>query len=106
MPQRRSYAWPVLTTIVAILVVIIALPQRWRAGIPVLGNPRLHLGLDLAGGTQLDFRISEEEIRSQLQELNKQIADAQAHGASAEELQTLELQRRNVQEQQQNLVEA
>ncbi len=106
MAARRSYLWPVLTAIVAVAVVLVAAPQDWKTWAPgFLRAPSLHLGLDLAGGTELDFRISEEEINSQLASLDAQIAKQQAAGGG-DELAKLEAQRQSIQDQQANLMEA
>jgi protein-export membrane protein SecD len=111
MTRRRSYAWPVLTVVIAVLVVTIALPQQWRSHIPLLNRPALHLGLDLAGGTQLDFRISEEEINQQLKDVDAQIATLEKSGttgtgSAANELISLRNEKTAIQSQQSNLVEA
>lgn len=86
--------------------VLVALPQEWRNAVPLLNIPQYRFGLDLAGGTQLDFRISEEEIRQQVEEIDRRIGEAQAQGASAGILTQLELEKQAIQDQQQNLMEA
>ena len=107
MPRRRSYTWPIVAAIVALLIVIIALPQRWRAWAPTfLQQPGLHLGLDLAGGTQLDFRISETEIQDQMNTIQQQIDQAHKTNAAADTLNALRAQLKSVQDQRSNLVEA
>ncbi len=107
MPKQRSLLRPTLAAILAVVVIFLALPQSWRTWAPsVLQNPRLHLGLDLAGGTQLDFRISEEEIRTQIAALDKQISEAEAASAGIERINDLLAQKASVQEQSTNLVEA
>ena len=63
MRKRTSYAWPTASVILAIVLVVIALPdsaKQWAPGFVRAAG--LHYGLDLAGGTQLDFRISEREM--------------------------------------------
>ncbi len=106
MAARRSYLWPVLTMIIAVAVVLVAAPQDWKKWAPsFVRAPSLHLGLDLAGGTELDFRISEEEINSQLASLDEQIAKQQAAGGG-DELSKLEAQRQSIKDQQANLMEA
>ncbi len=106
MAARRSPLWPIVTVIVAIAVMLVAMPQEWKKWAPsFIQAPSLHLGLDLAGGTQLDFRISEEEITSQLADLDKQIAAAQQEGGG-NALAQLQAERQSIQDQKQNLMEA
>ncbi|MSR87046.1 protein translocase subunit SecD [Candidatus Peribacteria bacterium] len=107
MPKNRTLTWPLVTLVVGALALLIALPQEWKGWAPgFLSRPALHLGLDLAGGTQLDFRISEEEIRKQLDEVNTEITRLEKSGAPAEELNIARSQRQSIQDQQGNLVEA
>jgi protein-export membrane protein SecD len=110
MASRSPSVWPIVSVVVAVLVIIIALPSSLKKGwAPSFLNPGFHLGLDLAGGTQLDFRISENEIQDQLKNLNQQISDLQAQGggtASGTTLVELQNERSAIQAQQQNLVEA
>ncbi len=107
MSQRRPLFWPIVSIGIAILVVTIALPQSWKVGFPsFLRSPALHLGLDLAGGTQLDFRISEQEIADQLAEIDKKIAEGEANGTPAEELTQLRNEKFTIETQSTNLVEA
>lgn len=106
MATRKSY-WPAVTAVAGLFVLFVSLPAQWKTWAPGFLNPDFHFGLDLAGGTQLDFRISEDEIKAQLADLNKQIAQAEAKGtASGITLNELKNQRAAVQAQQQNLVEA
>ena len=106
MASRSNRLWPVLTVIVAVAVFIVALPSSWKTWAPSFLNPGFHFGLDLAGGTQLDFRISEEEILSQLASIDTQIAEAKANNASTEIITQLQNDRFVVEEQRTNLVEA
>src|SRR3989338_2199500 len=106
MPKQRSLVWPVITAIVAVLIAFLALPQSMRQWAPGLRSPRIHFGLDLAGGTQLDFRISEQEMLDQKETLKVQIAKLHAQGASAETIGELELQIVSLEEQQRNVLEA
>ncbi len=106
MSNNRSIVWPVSTGIIAVLVGIIALPQDMRSGIPLLGLPNIHFGLDLAGGTQLDFRISEQEMLDQRAALQQQIDQWKSENASAERIGSLELQIAALDEQQRNVLEA
>lgn len=104
---KKAYTWPVLVTAIAVALVVIALPQdnrQWAPGF--LRNAQLHLGLDLAGGTQLDFRISEKEITEQIDSLSSEITQLKARGASNDKIITLENQLNSVQQQKENLVEA
>jgi protein-export membrane protein SecD len=102
--NKRSF-WPVVTVIVAILCLIIALPDSWKPWAPSFLKPSSRLGLDLAGGTQLDFRISEDEINSREQQLAQELADLKKEGKSKEAL-AKEFELTNVQQQHANLVEA
>jgi len=79
MASRRISTWPALAIIVGLSLAIIALPQGARMWAPgFLRAPMLHFGLDLAGGTQLDFRISEKEVQDQIKSLEKEIAQMEA----------------------------
>ena len=107
MALRRSRFWTGLTIVIGAIVLVLALPQSVRSSFPILGNPTLHFGLDLAGGTQLDFRISEQEMREQIASLDEQIANLRASGvASDEQIFQLEQQRDALEDQQENIVEA
>lgn len=118
MPRNRSLLWPITTAIIGLLLVIFALPQSSRQGaveaIPEKVQPlfspfssaKLHYGLDLAGGTQLDFRISEAEMREQYDKLVAEIRAGEDAGLSAEELDRLRLQRDTIKTQQENIVES
>lgn len=105
--NRSPYLWPVVSAVVAALVVVIALPSEWKAWAPgFLSAPSLHLGLDLAGGTQLDFRISEEEIAQERAAVAQELQAARNRGASQEMIASLQLQLQTIDNQQENLVEA
>ncbi len=107
MARRSSYIRPALTVFIAVIVVLLALPQSWKTWAPgFISAPKLHLGLDLAGGTQLDFRISEEEIAAQLKSINAEIAEAQKNNRPKEEIDILKAQKASIEEQQSNIVEA
>ncbi len=107
MANQHNYWKPAIAGVVTLLVVIIALPSSWKTFLPgFLRDPELHFGLDLAGGTQLDFRISEAEIEKQLAAIDKQIADLEAQGSGGEQMDILRLERSVVEEQQRNIVEA
>jgi preprotein translocase subunit SecD len=107
MASRNNKLWPVVSVVLSVLVVIIALPSSLKQGWPSFLNPDFHLGLDLAGGTQLDFRISEAELQDQLATINKQIADIQSgSGGTAQDLTELTNERAVITQQDQNIVEA
>lgn len=107
MASRKSSFWPIIGTILGVMILMIALPQSWKSGwAPSFLQPDFHLGLDLAGGTQLDFRISENEIEEQIASIDKQIGDLEAQDGSPERLSQLRFERQVIQEQRTNLVEA
>ena len=107
MPKRRSLLWPVVSALVGILLLLVAVPQEWKGWAPAfLRSPALHLGLDLAGGTQLDFRISEEEIDSQLNQLNNQIDTLKQNNGDAQRITRLQNEKQAIETQRSNLVEA
>lgn len=107
MARHNSRTWPTLTAIVAVLLLIIALPQSMRQWAPgFLQSPSLHFGLDLAGGTQLDFRISEKEIQEQIASIKQEIAELEARGSSNDKIVTLQNQLLSVEQQYENVVEA
>ncbi len=107
MARNRTFTWPTFTIIIAVFMMVIALPQSTRQWAPgFLKNPKLHFGLDLAGGTQLDFRISEKEIQEQIVTLKKDIAQMEARGAGNDKIIALQNQLSSVEQQNQNVVEA
>ncbi len=107
MPKKRLFLWPVVTVVIAACILLIALPQGWKSWAPsFLRAPSLHLGLDLVGGTQLDFRISEDEISAQVLQLTQEIADAQSKKAPADQIARLQSEKLSIEQQHQNLVEA
>lgn len=107
MSSRRFLTWPAVTVAVGLLALLIALPQEWKGWAPwFLQRPVLHLGLDLVGGTQLDFRISEEEIRKQLEDIDAEIVRLKQSGGSAQNLNIAIAQRQSIHDQKNNLVEA
>lgn len=107
MSARKISFWPATTVVIGLLAILIALPEQWKGALPAfIRRPALHLGLDLAGGTQLDFRISEEEIHSQLTQIDAEIDQLEKSGAGAEALNIARTQQRSILEQQTNLVEA
>ncbi len=107
MAQKRPYLWPIVVTLVGVCLFIVSLPSGWRQWAPsFLRTPGLHLGLDLAGGTQLDFRISEEEIKKQQEDIRTQIQTLQSQAGSTTEVQQLQSHLRSIEDQERNLVEA
>lgn len=103
--QQRMSVWTVLTIVVGIIAGIIALPTDWKPWAPAFLKPELHLGLDLAGGTQLDFRISEDEINARKAQLQKEI-DALSNGGDATKLNAKRFELQSVEQQHRTLVEA
>lgn len=104
---RSSIFWPILTAVIGITMIFIALPASMKKSLPpYLRGPTLHYGLDLAGGTQLDFRISEKEIEDELNKIDQEIAAAKKQQNSSDRVSNLELQRRTIEDQRKNLVEA
>lgn len=107
MASRSVPYWPIISAVLGVLIVIVALPQQYKEGwAPAFLNPSFHLGLDLAGGTQLDFRISEAEIQDQLRTLDEEIRTLEESGIGGDRINELRNEKQIVQEQQQNLVEA
>lgn len=107
MANRSPRFWPAVTIVAGILALIVALPTGWKQSwAPSFLQPDFHLGLDLAGGTQLDFRISESEIDEQLKTIDAEIAKVESENGSNERLTQLRNERTVVLQQQQNLVEA
>lgn len=102
---KRSSSWPAATAIAGLALLFVALPGEWKSALPSWLNPPFHFGLDLAGGTQLDFRISEDEIRSQMEQVDADIAEAEQAGGG-DRLTILRNERRVLEDQQQNIVEA
>ncbi len=104
---KRASPWAITAGVIGLLLFVIALPKEARLWAPgFLKAPELHFGLDLAGGTQLDFRISEKEMQEQIQTLKKDIAEHEARGASNEKIISLQNQLVSVESQAQNIVEA
>ncbi|MFH0769833.1 MAG: protein translocase subunit SecD [Candidatus Peregrinibacteria bacterium] len=107
MAAHRPKFWPIVTVVLAFLIVTITLPQSARKWAPsFLQSPKIHYGLDLVGGTQLDFRISEVEMQDQITQIDQKIAELEAQGKSANEIDPLRGQRMATVEQQTTIVEA
>ncbi len=105
MATRRSSLWPIVSAVIGVALLVIALPTEWKRWAPPFLNPSFHLGLDLAGGTQLDFRISEDELLSQRARIESDINALEQTGGG-ERLLILQEQLRVIDEQRTNLVEA
>ena len=103
--SSRSTYWPAITFFAAILCLIIALPTGWKTYPWNILKQELHLGLDLAGGTQLDFRVSEDEIKAREKQVQEEIIALQEKGQSSE-LVSKQFELQNIQLQHKNLVEA
>ncbi len=107
MASRSPSFRPIVSIALGVLVLIIALPSSLKNGwAPSFLNPDFHFGLDLAGGTQLDFRISENEMQDQLNALDNEINALKAQGGGGTALIQLENERAAIGAQQQNIVEA
>jgi protein-export membrane protein SecD len=104
-PSQKSNFWSIVTGIVIFLCLIVAIPDKYKSWAPTFLKPSLHLGLDLAGGTQLDFRISEDEIKERQDTLSKEIDTAKAEG-NTKLVQAKQVELQSVEQQHNNLVEA
>ena len=107
MAEKKSYTWPITTILVALALGLVAAPQQYKAWAPeFIRNLDLHYGLDLAGGTQLDFRISEAELDEQIAAVDAEIEEMQSRGLGGDDLYILQAQQSALENQKQNLVEA
>lgn len=107
MAHKHSVARPAIVVIVAAALLLVALPDNAKQWAPeFLRKPSIHLGLDLAGGTQLDFRISEQELEQQKAAILLEIDTLERTGENADRLALLQLQLRTIEEQQRTIVEA
>lgn len=105
--KKNTYHWPIVLVIVAIFLGITALPSSLKQWAPTyLRDANVHFGLDLAGGTQLDFRISEQEITDQITQMRADIQTAEAEQRSIEYVATLQQQLSIMEEQKETIVEA
>ncbi len=108
--MQRSRTWTLTTIVIAIIIGLVSLPVSSRTWMPdwlgLLKNADWQYGLDLAGGTQLDFRISETEIVEEKARLQNAIEAAKANGASQEDLISLQNELFSLEEQATNVVEA
>jgi protein-export membrane protein SecD len=105
-PSPRSYLWPTVSAIVGVYLFLVALPSSWKSWAPTFLNPGLHLGLDLQGGTQLDFRISEAEMEKQIERLNSEIEELKKVDGSEEDIADKRAQISNIQSLRGGIVEA
>lgn len=103
--DTRSSFWPTVTIVAGIFCAIVALPDSWKTNFPSFLQQSVHLGLDLAGGTQLDFRISEDEIIARKETLKKEIASLKAEDKT-KEVSAKQFELQNVEQQHTLLVEA
>src|SRR3989344_855370 len=107
MMNRRPHGYLLLTGIIAIGIILIALPSQWKPWAPkFIREFDFHFGLDLAGGTQLDFRISEDELRQQITMMDDEIALLEQQGLAGDRLFSIRTQQQAALEQQKNIVEA
>ncbi|MEI8230205.1 MAG: protein translocase subunit SecD [Candidatus Peregrinibacteria bacterium] len=107
MTSQRSALWPVVTIVIAVAMLFVALPDTFKGWAPdFIRRPQVHFGLDLIGGTQLDFRISEQEMNDQISGLQTQIAALKDANASAVKISSLEMQLQSTQQQKTTIVEA
>ena len=101
-----SKFWPITLAIISVLCLFIALPDSWKTWAPGFLRPDLRLGLDLAGGTQLDFRISEDEIAERTNQISAEIAKLKAEGGGSTEINAKQVELQSIEQQHNNLVEA
>jgi protein-export membrane protein SecD len=102
----RTYGCPAATILVGAYIVLLAFPADWIPWAPNFLRPPLHLGLDLQGGTQLDFRISEAEMQKQIESLATQIAELEALNGAQAEIDDKKAQIQNIHFLSRNIVEA
>ncbi len=104
--STRTYFWPALSALIGLYLLLVALPDHWKGWAPAFLQPGLHLGLDLQGGTQLDFRISETEMEKQLEQLEKEIEQLRATNGPEDEINEKRAQSSNIQALRGGIVEA
>ncbi len=112
MASQRTFSyWPLVTLLVGAFALFIALPNSWKPWAPAFLKPEMRLGLDLAGGTQLDFRIDESGITERSKQISADIQKFKDEGNNKEvlirqnELQSLNDQHANVVEAIRNVLE-
>ncbi|MBP9850161.1 MAG: protein translocase subunit SecD [Candidatus Peribacteraceae bacterium] len=104
--EQRSSLWAIVTAIVVALCVVIAIPDQYKSFLPEFLKPDFHLGLDLAGGTQLDFRISEDEIVNRKAEIAAEIEELKNNGGENQAILLKQSELQALNDQHANLVEA
>lgn len=98
--SQRTWKYAGITAVAAALV-FIALPDSAKTWAPQwMRTPTLHYGLDLVGGTQLDFRISERELDESIAKKEAEVAKANSEDALRlrNELTILQNQKTNLTE--------
>jgi protein-export membrane protein SecD len=99
--------WPIVTTVIGVLALVVAIPTSYKkAWTPSFLDPEIRLGLDLAGGTQLNFRISEDEINRRINDLEASVEALKDAGASSEDIAKKQVDLASTQQQKEHLVEA
>src|SRR3989339_891228 len=107
MESNRRFIWPVTVGLIGVCLLFITLPDSWKTWAPgLLRAPSFHFGLDLVGGTQLDFRISEQEMNDQIERLTTEIQQLKDAGAGSEKIYILEQQLQSTKQQQTSVVES
>jgi protein-export membrane protein SecD len=105
-PKRHLLSGSII--VLGLSILLIAFPTAWKPAIlpAFLRTPKLHLGLDLAGGTQLDYRISEAEMEKQVQQLQAEIAELSANDGPPEEIADRESQIQSINNLRRNITES
>jgi len=107
MESKHPYLWPSIIGVLGLLMIFISLPDSAKSWAPgFLRGAQFHFGLDLVGGTQLDFRISEQEMNDQMIRLKAEIAQLKDQGASADKVLILERQLQSTEQQKTTIVES
>jgi protein-export membrane protein SecD len=104
--KKRNLTWPIVSVIVAVYLAVVALPGNAKTWAPSFLQPTLHLGLDLQGGTQLDFRISESEMQKQISDLETQISELEAVNGDQATIDDKRSQISNIEYLSRNIVES
>ena len=103
--DKKPRFWPAITVLIAVACLIIVLPDNVKTWAPGFLKPSVRLGLDLAGGTQLDFRVSEDEIKARKEQLAKEIDLLKKSGDSKDVL-AKQFELGNIEQQHVRIVEA
>lgn len=106
--RKHSPLLRALAVVVGAYVAVLALPGSWVPDwLPsFLSVPDFHLGLDLQGGTQLDYQISEREMEEQVQQLSQEVEVLKSQDGDPEKIQEKEGQIATIQELRGSIVEA